>query len=556
MPSKPAQRKRTTFDNNAGGEIDMTIEKMKRAAIYARFSSDNQREESIDAQIRASEEFAKKQGMQIVKVYVDRAKTATTDKRPEFQKMIEDSGKGIFEILIIHKLDRFSRDKYDSARYKRKLKQNGIRLYSVTENLDGSPESVILESLLEGMAEYYSKNLAREVMKGMQENALKCQHTGGRPALGFDVDRATKKYIINEKEAEAVCMIFQLYLDGYGYHRIIDELNTKGYQTKLGKPFGKNSLHDILVNEKYCGTYVFNRSSSKDCDGQRNNHNSKDNEHVIRIPDGVPAIVSKDVFEKVQEKMKLNKRQPGAYKAKEVYLLSGLIVCGECLKRENREYSMMGNSMYSGRDKLKLVTYRCSNRERTKECDNKELRREYIENYVLSELEKNIFQEKAIPHLLEKINAYQSAVNQEKDKDLERFKLELDEVDKQMENIINAIVAGMNQTAFAGKINELEERKLKLEVLIKEINLKSQATVVTEEMLRGLFAMFRNFVTERDIPEIKKFIGNYVEKVIVYKDHVEVVFFLLCDNELKSESYHFRVKIPRNQLLEQRGKVA
>ena len=133
---------------------------MQQAAVYARFSSDNQREESIDAQLRACEDYAKRNNLVIVKQYIDRAKSATSDKRPEFQQMIQDSGRKAFEVLIVHKLDRFSRDRYDSARYKRQLKKNGIRLVSSLENLDGSPESIMMESVLEGMAEYYSKNLA------------------------------------------------------------------------------------------------------------------------------------------------------------------------------------------------------------------------------------------------------------------------------------------------------------------------------------------------------------------------------------------------------------
>ena len=161
---------------------------MSRAAFYGRFSSNNQREESIDAQLRAAEEFAKKNNYEIVRTYADKAKSGTSDKRPEFLQMIKDAEKGIFDTLIVHKLDRFSRNKYDSALYKRKLKQYGIKLVSVTEQLDDSPESVILESVIEGMAEYYSKNLARETMKGLKENAYKCKHTGGLAPLGYDVN--------------------------------------------------------------------------------------------------------------------------------------------------------------------------------------------------------------------------------------------------------------------------------------------------------------------------------------------------------------------------------
>ena len=140
---------------------------------------------------------------------MDEAKSATTDKRPAFQQMIEESNEGKFDIVLVHKLDRFARNRYDSAIYKTKLKKNKVKVYSVLENIDDSPESVMLEALLEGMSEYYSKNLAREVMKGMTENALQCKHTGGKPPIGYDLDE-NKKLIINEQEAKAVKLIFKL----------------------------------------------------------------------------------------------------------------------------------------------------------------------------------------------------------------------------------------------------------------------------------------------------------------------------------------------------------
>jgi site-specific DNA recombinase len=528
-----------------------------RAVIYARFSSDNQREESIDAQVRAAEEYAKRNGLHIVKLYADRAKTATSDKRPEFQKMIKDSAANLFDVVIVHKLDRFSRDKYDSAKYKRQLKINGIKLLSVTENLDGSPESVILESLLEGMAEYYSKNLAREVMKGMKENALKCQHTGGLPPLGYDVDKTTKKYIINEAEAETVRKIYDMYLGGFGYDRIITQLNEDGRVTKKGRTFGKNSLHDILVNEKYAGVYVFNRSTSKGANGMRNTHTSKSEDEIIRIPGGVPQIIDQEIFYKVQEKMCKNRHQPGAYKAKEVYLLSGLIMCGECLEREGKAYSMMGNAKYSGRNKRKHVTYRCSNRERTKQCDNKEIRREYIETLVLSELEKNIFNDKAIPHLVKKLNEFQKSVIDGRSQDIKQLQAAVTDVTKRIDNIIDAISSGYGGSVLTKKLGELEEEKALAETAIQEYLLKQQSvTLVTEDMLRGLFAKFRQFVAEKNILEVRKFIGNYVKQVIVYKDHVEVVFFLLFGNQDVKEGYQFLIEIDRYNLLRKFGKVA
>lgn len=223
-----------------------------KVAQYARFSSDNQRSESIDAQIRAMNQFCKQNHWQVVSTYTDEARSATTDNRPQFQQMIADSSKGLFDIVLVHKLDRFSRDRYDSAIYKKKLKKNHVKLCSVLERMDDSPESIMMEAVLEGMSEYYSKNLAREVMKGMNETALQCKHTGGCPPLGYDLDE-NRHLVINEQEAQAVRIIFQMFADGYGYSEIIDRLNAHGYKTKRGKMFGKNSLYEILSNEKYTG---------------------------------------------------------------------------------------------------------------------------------------------------------------------------------------------------------------------------------------------------------------------------------------------------------------
>ncbi|MDQ0902777.1 site-specific DNA recombinase [Paenibacillus sp. V4I7] len=495
-----------------------------RAAIYPRYSSDNQREESIEAQVRAMEGYCKRNDFEIVRVYPDRAKSATSDKRPEFQKMIEDSGKGLFDVVVVHKLDRFSRDKYDSAKYKRILKKNGVKLLSVTENLDGSPESVILESLLEGMAEYYSKNLSREVMKGMRETAYQLKHTGGLPPIGYSVDPITKKYIINEDERGIVETTFSMFLAGHGYNQIIRELAEKGYKSRYGKPVSKGTLGTILRNEKYTGTYIFNLTDGKDFEGKRNGNRKKADEDVIRVEGGMPTLISKEVFQQAQEKMDDNKRQPGAYKAKEMYLLSGLIVCGECLKNVGTQYALMGNTKFSGRNKIKYVTYRCGNRDRTKECKNPELRREYIESYVISQLQEKIFNEEAIPLLAKQLNDYQNSKESSVKDEKERLAKSLEGIERQITNIVNAIASGTSNATLLGKLEELESQKLQFEQKLLATKDITEKAAITEDTLRQLLSQFEDYVAKRDIPEIKKFIASYVEKVIVYEKHVEVIF--------------------------------
>jgi len=187
--------------------------------------------------------------MRIIHEYIDRAKTATNDKRPEFQQMVSDSERRRFKKVIVHKFDRFARNMEDSVNYPIILKRHGVEVISVMEHFDNSSNGELMRYITQAIAHNYSRNLAQEVEKGKTESAYKGMHIGGKPPLGYDVDRDTMKLVINEKEAEAVKIIFSMYLEGHGYGKIIDKLNLLGYKTKRGVPFGKNSLHDILKKD-------------------------------------------------------------------------------------------------------------------------------------------------------------------------------------------------------------------------------------------------------------------------------------------------------------------
>ncbi|MPM73915.1 hypothetical protein SDC9_120900 [bioreactor metagenome] len=390
------------------------------------------------------------------------------------------------------------------------------------------------------MAQYYSANLARKVLKGMKETGHQCRHVGGQPPLGYDVNEE-KRYTINEAEAIIVKIIFDMYINGYSYANIIDYLNEKGHKTKAGNTFGKNSIYSILDNEKYSGIYVFNKSSKKDAFGKRNSHLFKDESEVIRVDGGMPAIVSKDTFQKAKDMMVARKRAPGANKAKETYLLSGLIFCGECGS------AMQGNRR-TPKDKPKYVSYRCSCRLQKRTCDNKEIRKEYIEEFVLSELERNIFNDKAVPILVEKINLHIQEQSENEKISIEVIEKELEDIEKQINNIVAAIMQGFVHEELKTKMNTLKDRKAKLEVTLKEQETRSQAPKVTEEQVKQLFSMFKEFVSERNIPECKKFIQNYVEKVIVYKDHVEVIFNVVFNILKDYEAYKIKSSVMKATL--------
>ena len=363
---------------------------MTNVVGYARYSSGNQRQESIDAQVRAIKNYCLENDYTLIKIYIDEAVSATTDQREDFLQMIADSKNGQFQYCIVHKLDRFARNRYDSAFYKRKLEQNGVKLLSVLEQFDDTPESVVLESVLEGMAEYYSKNLSREVKKGLNENALAGKHNGGVPPLGFDVT-PSQGYKINAAEAKAVELIFSLYADGYGYNLICDELNRQGFRTKRGQPFGKNSIAEILRNEKYIGRYVYNKRKSK----KSGNRVYKSDDEITRIDGAMPQIISIDLWERVQGILTNRKRKP-RQNGKHYYLLTGYLTCGECGS------AFVGSGYVGGRGGKKYYQYSCVNRKNHKGCSNKPIRSDLLESVVLSKLSE-FFTANLIDRIAQKI---------------------------------------------------------------------------------------------------------------------------------------------------------
>lgn len=181
----------------------------------------------------------------IIGTYIDRAISGKTDVRPEFQRMIKDSDKKLFDAVIVWKLDRFARNRYDSATYRAKLKKNNVKVLSAKENITDSPEGIILESLLEGMAEYYSAELSQKIRRGMKECALKCKATNGSLGLGYKIG-ADKTYQIDFATAPIVQQIFEMYASGSTVTEIIKELNEKAKELQ-------ETTHSIKI--AYIGCY-------------------------------------------------------------------------------------------------------------------------------------------------------------------------------------------------------------------------------------------------------------------------------------------------------------
>ena len=417
------------------------------AYAYARYSSDNQDINSIDAQIRAINDYAAKNNITVVKSYVDQAFSARTDNRPQFLEMISDLQSSKVDYVIVHKLDRFARNRYDSAMYKKKFKDHGVKLISVLERLDDSPESIILESMLEGMNEFYSANLSRETLKGLRERALKCKHTGGSAPFGYQVSE-NKDYIIDFHESIAVQQIFNMYLDGNSYEKIMDHLNKEGYRTKKNDVFGKNSLYSILSNEKYIGTYKF---------------------MDITIPDGMPAIIDKETWKEVQSKMIANKNKGARHRAKNTYLLTGLVKCSQC------GHAMTGNTRYGGTNKKSVYSdYQCSGRKNKKICSAANINREYLENYVIEEIKKIYFSDNVLVEMIaDKIIEHnKSSLLKGRTKYIE-CERSFSIVKRKIKSIIDAIADGIATQSMKEALFELEDQKIFLKQKLEELRIQN-----------------------------------------------------------------------------------
>lgn len=288
---------------------------MKNAVIYARFSSDLQREESIDAQIRACKEYAGHHDLHIVGVYADEAISGKTANRAQYQKMLREAQKHAFDIILCHKYDRIGRNLGEHVNLAARLDSWGVQLVSVSQDFGDSAESKIMRTLMWAMSEYYVDNLAGEVRKGMKENALRGLHNGGVPPFGYDV--IDRNYVVNEFEAEYVRRIFSAALHRQGFKDIIEEMASVGITGKRGKPIKYPQIYEMLRNEKYTGVYSYSVEEEKRRSDRRNKPNA------IRIENALPVIIDKATFQEVQKIMS-ERKQTGK---KADYLCSGLVYC-------------------------------------------------------------------------------------------------------------------------------------------------------------------------------------------------------------------------------------
>lgn len=474
--------------------------------IYARYSAGpRQTDQSIEGQLRVCTDFCKQRGLTVIDTYCDRHISGRTDERPEFQRLIADAKRKKFEAVVVYKTDRFARNKYDSAVYKRELKRNGIQIFYAAEAIPDGPEGIILESLMEGLAEYYSAELAQKIKRGMHESALKCQSTGSGRPLGYRVDEQ-KHFQIDPESAQTVQTIFEQYIKGESNAAICELLNSRGLRTAQGKPFNKNSINRIIKNRKYIGEYRY---------------------HDIVVEGGMPAIISKDTFNLAQAEMERRRTRKAPKSPKAEYLLAGRLFCGHC------KGPMQGVSG-TGKSGNKWYYYYCGNtRGKNKTCDKKQVSRDRLERAVVDFTVRYILQEEVLEELARKVHAAQERQN-DTASEIAFYEKKLADNKKSIANVLRAIESGAATQTLPARLQELENEQA---VILGELSfLKGKRLAFTEDQI--LFALMKHlepYPGESEQDYRRRIISDFVSEVYLYDDRLLIYFNISSeDGKLKS----------------------
>jgi DNA invertase Pin-like site-specific DNA recombinase len=457
------------------------------AVIYARFSSSAQREASIEQQINACMSYAESTGYSIVQTYSDRALTGRTDRRPQFLQMIKDARKGHFCAVIVYALDRFSRDKYDSARYKHELRACGVRVVSATEPITDNPSGVLIESVFEGLAQYYSAELSQKIRRGYEDNAKKCMVAGSVP-YGFRRS-SSGHYEILPEEADIVREIFRRVASGESYADICRDLNDRGIKTRHGSTWNRSSFNTILHNQRYIGTYISKY-------------------HVQE--DAIPQIVEKELFYKVQSTSH-EKRGPRRT-SNGYYSLTGKLFCGLCGD------TMTGTSGTSKSGKL-CFYYTCHGH-RAHRCDQRSIPRDQLEDLICSAIWDDVLSDDSIRWM-----AHQTILDQDKlqaDSDLGIVQAELVQCKNQKANILSAIKAGIFTQTTRDELLRLEQEEAELEDRIHQAE-QLTAELPTEDDIISFLELFREGLEDQTLKR-SAMLDAFVTRAEVHADHVLIFF--------------------------------
>ena len=492
-----------------------------KVVIYARYSSDMQREESIDAQIRyCKEEIERNPNMVLIGVYYDEALSGKFDDREDFQVMISDARALKFDRIMVHKFSRFARNQYDSVIYKKVLRDIGIRVVSATQKVDDTPEGQMTEAIIEVLDQYYSANLAEEVLKGMRENALKGQSTGGRPPLGYKYDE-NGFLEINQETAPIAQKIFDMYVEGYGMYAIANMMNEMGYRSQTGNEFRGSTIGDILDNEKYIGTNVYTIR-----------------DEVIKRENNHPALIDMATWEKVQA-LRNEKTKP-RMQSDNIYALTGKIYCAVCHgKYSGGGSKLVGSSKKGNREGSRRNYYYTCNNKKHHNCTNGSVNKDKLERHLCTHIINELLSEDSIEQIANAFDVVVKEMMRESNSiPLEKLEKEQASLKKQIKKLLALYVADDKDDDGEDLFDkeDLEEQTRAKKKHLKAIEKQIQAAKMDfSKVLKKEDAVkyLQDFKTSFDFSSkvmIKALLDTFIDKVIVTHDSINVTYKIDISN--------------------------
>ena len=501
-------------------------EKTKKAVLYARYSSENQKEgRSIEYQVDHIIKYANQNGYDIVAEYIDEAKTGLNADRPMFQKLMDDSmGNPSWDAVLVYNFSRFFRDDVMSKISKECLRNRGIKVISIIETLDDGVTASAIEPFLDMMNHQQSTTLGKHTHSAMMLKAKEALHCGGTPPLGYNVDKRTKKLVINKREAECVRRIYQLFLDNYSYAQMAKILNREGYRTKFGNPFTKNSFDLILQQRKYIGDFIWNKAvavkhakydwndgiMSVESKAFRKRWECKPTDQWVEVPGGAPPIISSKDFFAVQEK--LAKRKLTDFQGEHLpqnrrsYFLGGnhFLVCGQC-------GSYMTGNVHTGK-KGTTISYKCPHHRKPYNCPTKSFSAKNLDHFVASLLILSLVNKEN----LELLNQYLQKENPKRK--AKQLMGKMTGLKTKMNNLAKKISEGYDE--LAEEYKEVARQRDCLEERYQ--TLKKVPTKITEEDIKPLRKQLRKYILNNDTPEVRELLKSVIEQIAIDDETVTI----------------------------------
>lgn len=470
------------------------------AVIYARYSSHNQKDASIEQQVAQCMQFAAAQGMTVVATYEDRAISGKTDKRPNFQRMLRDAEKGKFSAVLAWKSNRMGRNMLQAMVNEAKLNECGVRCLYTEEDFDDTAAGRFALRSMMNVNQFYSENMAEDIMRGMEDNAKKCLCNGSLP-LGY-MRGQDGRIVLNEVEADVVREIFTRVAANESFADIARDLNNRGIKTRKKAQWNKNSFRGMCRNERYRGIYIF---------------------RDVRIEGGIPRMVDDETWFKVQGvcELKQNRGQTNGrhHGGADDYLLTGKLRCGHC-----------GSYMtgISGTSKTGAIHYYyiCHKRRTEHACDKKNVRREVIELAVARAIMEYCLNDETILYISD--STIKHFENKEHELHISAMEDELADVSKSIDNIMKAIEAGIFTDSTKNRLLKLEEDKRKISARLAEA--KAEIIEIDRDSLIAGLKMMRSGDI-RDKHFLSELFRTFLMSVYLYDDNrLKLVFSFSGDN--------------------------